>query len=229
MTRERVADRLQPKNGATAGASEYGGLKCVAVGIRATPGYETSIAHAGLLYRRGKEVRLFEMRSHKELSDDAAPPGFCWIEPTFPVERMKLVIARARLVYEKHQENAIPYGFGYSRSSFDEKGGLRLGHGEVGLTCSTIVAALLASEGLPLVEPASWPLPDDSDKKVRKKFLRDLEKKDPEHAKVLQKDIGAPRISPEEVVAAAALCPPACAFDGVQDGAAYIRGQLGVA
>jgi hypothetical protein len=227
MTRELVAERLQPKGAALGDAASYTTIKCLGVAVTRIAGHAGPIAHAGILYRRKTEVRLFEMRSHKELCDAPARSGFVWIEPSLPPERLALIIGRLRLVYDSHKRQAVPYGFKWRKSSFDEKGGLRLGDGEIGFTCSTSVAALLEAEGLSLVSPDTWPPPDSADKAVRKTFLDELRKKDPEHAKLLQTDIEAPRIGPEEVVAAAGTSPPPASFQSVQDGAAVVRARIG--
>jgi hypothetical protein len=225
MTRQLVRDRIQPK-GQPGAQPSYGGLK--GVGSAAT-GYcdrTRTWSHAGMLYRWKKEVRLFEMKTHKVLGNDPARPNFVWIEPRIPPERMRVVAAKARLVFDLHQKSAVPYGFGYDRTTFDENGGLRLGAGEMGLTCSTIVAAILESERLPLLDPRTWPPPDQSDIAVRREFIRTLRAKDPEHAKTLEGDIQTPRISPEEVVAAAATFPQIGTFDNLQAGAAEVAARI---
>jgi len=227
MTGPGVAERLQPKEPADKAAiySSIKGIGIAAAGMQA-PGRVFS--HAALLYRWKNEVRMFEMRSHKELRDaPAAQAGFVWIEPAIPLERMQLVGIKARLVHQRHKENAVPYGFKYRASSFDEKGGLRIGQGEIGFTCSTIVAAILESEQVRLLDPATWPSPDKPDKDGREAFLTELEKTDPEHVRLLRADIEAPRISPEEVVAAAAIVPKVGTFENVQEGAAEVRKRIG--
>jgi hypothetical protein len=226
MTRHPVVEHLQPK-GSTGTPARYDALKGIGVAATAMTDSMRTWPHAGMLYRWKKEIRLFEMVSHKDLRDAVARPNFVWIEPTIPPERMRLVAAKARLVLERHKENAVPYGFGYRTTTFDEKGGLRLGSGEVGLTCSTIVAAILESERLRLIDPDTWPPPDSSDTASRKTFILALRQKDPEHAKVLHADIEAPRISPEEIVSAAAAYPAVSTFSSVQDGAAEVRRRIG--
>lgn len=166
------------------------------------------------------------MHDHKDVRDDRVRPDFVWIEPRIPPERLQLVANRARLVHRCHKANKVPYGFRYVTSSFDEKGGMRLGDGEIGFTCSTIIAALFESERLPLIDPTTWPAPDRPDTELRVAYLDHLRKKDPEHASLLAKDLKAPRISPEEVVAGAALHPTVGTFDTVQDGAGDVRARL---
>ena len=230
-----VAERLQPKGTPNSIHAAYGAIKVLAVA--ASPiiasiivGQRQFIPHAALLYRWKKgELRLFEMRSHKELRDVAVPNvlSFVWIEPTLPPERLRLIAIKARLVHERHQEHGVPYGFGYHASTFDENGGLRLGENEIGLTCSTVVAAIFESERVRLVDAATWPPPDAVDKAARATFLQGLRLKDAEHAKLLAGDIESPRISPEEVVAAAALHPAVGTFETVQEGAADVRARIG--
>lgn len=205
----------------------YAGLKGMGIAAIAFETPHRIVSHAAMLYRRKKEVRVFEMVDHKKLRDDVARPDFVWIEPAIPPERVRLVYERARLVYRCHQENAVPYGFGFRKSTFDERGKFLLGDGEFGFTCSTIVVAILEAEGVPLLAPDTWPDPDPADIATRKAFLRELRKTDADHAKLLEVDIEAPRISPEEVVAAAAIWPPPGNFDNLQDGAAVVRKRIG--
>jgi hypothetical protein len=227
MTRQRVADRLEPKERA-AGRTNYGSIAGIGIAARAVRTRTRNYPHAGLLYRRKTEVRLFEMLDHKKLSDELARPEhhFVWIEPAIPRERVRLIVERARLVYRLNQQSAVPYGFAYHTSTFDERGGLRLGPNEIGLTCSTIVVAILESERIRLLDPTTWPPPDTTDKEARRAFLAELTKSDPEHAERLKADIEAPRISPEEVVAAAGIHPDLGTFENLQDGAAVVRDQL---
>lgn len=228
-----VVERLEPAVGTK--GPPYATLRMLGVAVKGiSPPKEAAYAHAGLLYRWKGEVRLFELQSHKELLNGPAPrtPGpfttaFVWIEPEIPPERLRLVIHRARLVHSAHQSNAVPYGFGYRRSSFDERGGYRLGEGEIGFTCSTIVAAVLEAERVPLIDPLKWPPPDGADKAARVAFLGRLKRKDPAHAKALSADLDAPRICPEEVVAAAAMHPTVGTFDTLLEGSAEVRRRIG--
>ncbi len=230
MTRQVVEERLQPKGPAGRPAA-YRSIKLL--GIAATgPRLEEGrqVPHAAILYRWKKnEIRLFEMHDHKKLRDEPVREGasYVWVEPAISEERLRLVVNRARLVYQRNQTDGVPYGFGYRTSCFDQQGGARLGSGEIGFTCSTIVAAILEAEKLPILDPTSWPAPDKTDIDARRAYLKHLQTKDPEHAKVLEIDIESPRIAPEEVIAAAALHPPTVTFDSVQEGASVVRMRIG--
>jgi len=185
------------------------------------------------LYRWKKGIRFFELKTHRKLSDepitdDPARPGIVWVEPRIPPERALLLKAKCQLVSQLHQEKGFPYGFRYSRTAFDTQGMLRLGPGEVGVTCATIVDAIFASEGMPLLDPSRWPPPDNDDKSLRRGVIADIRKRDREHADVLEAEIDAPRIRPEEVVAAAAIHPTVGTFDTLLDGAAVVAERLGL-
>ena len=116
MSREAVEDRLHPK-GAAGLPAAYGALKCLgiaATGPRLGPG--RPVPHAGILYRWKKtEIRLFELHDHHKLRDEPARTGvgYVWVEPPIAPERLRLVANRARLVYQRNQQNGVPYGFGY--------------------------------------------------------------------------------------------------------------------
>jgi hypothetical protein len=225
MTDARVANLLQPRGG----KADYSALSVLGVAAVGLGAARPRSPHAGLLYRWKKEVRLFEMRGHEELADAPVQKSeFVWIEPSaITPERLKLVAVRARMVKKSHDDNKIPYGFSYQHSAFDEKGGLRLGPGECGFTCSTILAAIFESEKLKLIDQAQWPAPDADDNVKRTAFISELRKTNAVHAKVLEADINAPRVSPEEVVAAAGRYPLLGTFETLQDGAADVRARIG--
>jgi hypothetical protein len=228
MTHEQVRDRLQPPGASAGDQKTYDRIRVAGVAARAVRAHARTFPHAALLYRRGKgAIRLFEMHDHKDLRDDMAPDGFVWIEPRIPPERLRLVIERARLVHRRHKESAVPYGFRWRKSTFDERGGLRLGDGEIGFTCATIVAAVFEAESFRLVDPEAWPAPDRADKAAREAYLDVLRRKDPDHARLLARDLDAPRISPEELVASAALHPELGTFENLQPGAAVVRARIG--
>lgn len=225
MTGVVVEQRLQPKTEGSNGP--YRALNAAAIAAMGLPAGEVRISHGAFVYRWKKEVRVFELRGHEDLNDGIAPAGFVWVEPGIPPERLRLVANRARLVYRLHGEKKVPYGFRYRTSSFDEKGSLSLGDGEVGLTCATIVAALFESEKLPLLDPSQWPAPDEEDKRTRLRFLERLEAGNVDRANLLRRELNAPRISPEEVVAASAIYPQMGTFENLQDGAGVVRQRIG--
>jgi hypothetical protein len=225
MTHPSVEQRLQPKE--LTGKQPYRPLNAVGIAATGLGPQNERISHCALLYRWKKEVRAFEMRSHEELRDSVAQDGFVWVEPAVPPERLKLVANKARLVHRRHAERAVPYGFRYRASSFDQNGGLRLGDGEIGLTCATIVAAIFESEGIRLLDPSEWPAPDALDRATRETFLDRFQSQNRERAKLLRGDLDAPRISPEEVVAAGAIHPEVGTFANLQDGAFVVRQRIG--
>jgi len=229
MSREAVSQRI-----CLAGAkTECGALRKLGVAAARMTRGDRAWTHAGILYRWGRGIRFFELKSHHELSDEPITdepvrPSVLWVEPRIQPERAFLVATRCQLVARRHREKKIPYGFRYNRTSFDEQGIIRLGAGEVGLTCATIVDAVFASERLPLLDPNTWPPPDAEDKKTRRGVIADIRKRDREHADILEAEIEAPRIRPEEVVAAAAIHPTIGTFETLVDGAAAVTDRLGL-
>lgn len=206
----------------------YGSIRAVAVAARTDNRHGEPISHAAMLYRAKSEVRVFELQSHQALSDaPVAQNDFVWVEPAIPVERLRLVVARAKLVHKSHQQNAVPYGFRYRVSTFDFNGACKIGQGEIGFTCSTIIAAIFDAERVPLLDPTSWPPPDEADKKARRAFIGRLPPKYLDHGKALAREIDSPRISPEEAVAAAAGQPRVGTFESVQSLAAAVRLRIG--
>lgn len=227
VTASRMKECLHPIPGPGPAKTKYAGLKRVAVGVRSTP-LRTGGAtpHAAILYKVKQDTWVFEMKSHEELADGIGKEDYLWVEPAIPPERLMLVVRRLKLVYGAHKQKKVPYGFRYETSAFDENGGFRLGTGEIGFTCATIVAAIFAAERLRLIDPTQWPAPDGFDQDTRRKFIDSIRAKFPDHAKALDRDITAPRISPEEVATAAAGYPGVGTFDNLQVGAAHVRGRL---
>lgn len=201
---------------------------------RMTNASGASWSHAGLLYRsKGKPIFFFELRGHEDLhaepiEENPGRPSLAWIEPQITPERAKLIVGRCKLVLHAHQERKVPYGFRYGRTVFDERGMLLLGEGEAGLTCATIIDAVFAAEKVPLLDPSKWDAADDDDKRTRRKFIDHLRGADPQRAAVLETEIDAPRIRPEEVVAAAAIHPRLGTFALLVDGAAVVAERLGL-
>ncbi len=226
MSRETVQNRLRPSEG----REGYGELVYLGVAAARMERGSNRWPHAGMLYRWQKEVRLFEMLSHEMLQDEPARPGFVWVEPVLTRQRAVLVAMKCRLVHRLHKSKAVPYGFRYARTTFDAQGILRLGAGEVGVTCSTILAAILHSEGVDLVDPSTWPDADRSEQQARARLIADVAVRDAAHAAVLENEIAAPRISPEDVVAAAALTPPPppVTWERVLDGSAVVGKRIGL-
>jgi hypothetical protein len=239
MSRKVVQSRLRT----SANCRELGHAGAAAMRLtRGGPAW----AHAGILYRWKKtEVRLFELLTHQQLRDQLVTepnPGgpsrevICWAEPDIEKERAQLVGPKCQLVHRLHQQNAVPYGFRYHKTYFDRLGGLHTGQGEVGLTCATIVVAVLASVQVALVDPSTWEPADLVDQKARRGVINSIRVGDPaqgiapnpEHARILEAEIEASRIRPEEVVAAAAIHPAVATFDTVQDGAAVVAERLGL-
>ncbi len=167
---------------------------------------------------------------------DAAPaalppqPPYVWIELAISKNHALLVMGRARLVVDAHQKHAIPYGFRWSKSTFHENGQTRFAPGEIGFTCSTIVAAVLAAEGIQLIDPEQWPPPDRADKENRAAYIKMLRRDKPELSNDLDAmapEIDAPRIAPDEVVAAAAVYPISVGtYASLLDDAAYVRSRF---
>jgi hypothetical protein len=103
---------------------------------------------------------------------------------------------------------------------------LRLGPNEIGVSCSTIIAAIFESEGFKLLDPTSWPDADEADKRARRGVIAWVRKYDPQHASAMEGEIDAPRVRPFEVVAAAAIFPTAASFEQAVDGAAVVEERL---
>lgn len=225
MSREAVVAQIRPSTAPACGETgwSYSDLKVLGVAAARYQVHGAQWFHAALVYRRKKDVALFEMQTHNVVVERPVGPGFAWVEPKVDKDRLKLVIRRARLVREAAQSHGLPYGFTFGRSAFDENGIYRRAEGEVGLTCSTMIAAIFEAEKITLLDPGTWPAADEEDKRERRRLIAGIAQTDPEHARILTQEINAPRIRPQEVVAAAATFREKLGtFDNLQDGAIVV-------
>lgn len=164
--------------------------------------------HIGVLHRRRANgvASVVHLESHHKLRNvspnDKAFLGGAWISPGLDPVHASSIAARCRAVAKKYQDGALPYGFRYATSLFDDGGSLQLGMGEVGLTCATFVLALYKSLGLELLDLASWHSRSE-DQAFRERIIRDLEaNKRSEHAAVLRNEPQCARYRPTEVAGA---------------------------
>ncbi len=238
MTRAVVAERLHPKSSEGTG---YEAMRALGVAATTMTGPADATAsnatsrvwtHGALLYRWKKETRLFHMLGHHVIADSDAPAlAFLWAEPRVAPEKARLIATRCRLMVEVQKEDptAFPYGFKFAASIVGKQGKPEFGQNEIGFTCSTIVCAIFAGEGCALVDMKDWPPADGIDKRARTGQIRTVQNDDV-HAELLRHpdQVDSPRVRPQDVVAAAALFPPARTFEDLVDGATVVDERLGM-
>jgi hypothetical protein len=239
MSSDVVAAKLRPSVPASAGDS----LKSLGVAVRKYASGQLRWPHAGVLYRWGKQVRLFHMLTHLDVEDrewTSDKVEWVWAEPAISKVKAQLLAARCRLMaaVQKKEPGAFPYGFRFRETVVGRDGRPKLGPEEIGVTCSTIILAAFAAEGCALVDVTEWPAADRTDQEARQPLIDSVRNRqplpdgtrgpDPAHADLLQAERDAPRVRPQDVVAAAALYPPARGFDGLVEGAGAVDSRLGL-
>ncbi len=174
-----------------------------AVAIRS---FTNGLTHAAVLNRSGAKVLALEVRAHGELCNNVASPSLSFVEMDIEPERASMLAARCRLIHKRHGQMGLPYAFRYEVTRFSPDGSIVLGPQEHGVTCATFVLAVLASEGIELVDVPTWPAADSDDQRWKTIMINVVRAKDPTHAETLfSQEMGAPRFRPEEVAGAAAV------------------------
>jgi len=173
--------------------------------------YRADGRHTGIVYRDADgRACLLHLAWHELLKFELANLAFFadgsggWVTLPLPDERVDAIAEFCDLVAEANRSGRIPYAFNSPGSRFDPAAGtLQLGEGELGLTCSTFVVALLRSAGVNLVETA-WPAREDDVAWQRTTVDRLRRHGAPAaHVAAIEREIGCARIRPEEVAAAA--------------------------
>lgn len=160
--------------------------------------------HCGIAWSEGSNLRMLHLKWHCDLACEAPGPDALWVRHTIPAERAKQVAAKCRLIWKRHADGRIPFGFSYTATHFDSAGGLVLGGSEVGLTCATFVMAVFSSVGIVLLDHKSWPQrPEDA--AWHAFIVHRLRRSGHEgHAMLLEKEIGSVRFRPLEVAGGSA-------------------------
>jgi hypothetical protein len=160
--------------------------------------------HAGLLYRRGGEVSALHLGWKDRLLDEWSWSGM-WTTPSAPIEKLAFAAGMCRLVWRRFERlGRFAYGIGFEGTTFDATGRLVLGPNSHGLTCATLILAVMESAGIPVVDESTWPVRTEKDREFLD-FVRPFAT--PEHFAVLESEVnaGVRRIHPDEVVGACAL------------------------
>ena len=104
------------------------------------------------------------------------------------------------------QQPSIAYGFNSKGVAIDPETGDILPHPTGhGLTCATFIAAALRAHGYELVDVESWPERDEDEAFQSQIVDLLLSAASEEHAQAVQKDIGAKRLRPDEIVGAGTI------------------------
>lgn len=132
----------------------YSEVEHVGVAILTTaPGYW----HAGLLYRLPEEApRLLHLEGHHVLTDELAAQPYRWAQLGIDADNkavLATLISRIARLRPK-----IPYSFDCEGVLFNPTtGDLSPPPAGKGLTCATLIIAVLATYGYQLLDIESWP------------------------------------------------------------------------
>jgi len=160
--------------------------------------------HAGLLYRDGEGVGALHLGWKDSMHNSWGWQGV-WASPPAPSEKLVSAAGMCRLVWRRYRRDPrFPYSLRFGGTSFDAAGRLQLALGSHGLTCATLVLAVMNAVGIPLVVEETWPVRTDDDRGFID-FVRRFAV--PKHLAVLEKEVqeGVRRIRRDEVVGACAV------------------------
>ena len=161
--------------------------------------------HSGLLYRiDGGMPRISHLAWHFRLRDEPAADPYLWADVGLDESNSRIVAAW--LASRQNSPSNIPYGIDAGGSCFDKttREFLSPPLGK-GLTCATYVVAVLKSLGFPLLLEDTWPTDRADDHSWQRAVIDELRKSGAEedYIDAAQRDVGARRYRPAEVVGSA--------------------------
>lgn len=168
--------------------------------------------HAGIIYKRSKGTTHFLHLRTEDALDTAWEWQFLWAPLPLPPEKLFSVGLWCHRIYTKYvKTRKFPYGMHINledQPAFVEGGGLHLGKDTTGLTCATLIVAILNSLGVRLFVESGWPPRQEEDLAWASRLppsLRQMVEDQLRQGNVL-------RIRAEEVLGAC-LCMPPVDFD----------------
>lgn len=172
-------------------------------------------SHLGAFYRGEDGLRLLHLAFHMDVRDEPAPSGFFWHSLTdldmFVAEQIAATFNVAATLYANKPANERS-PLQYSFANDPEFVGPDLTVGSTlpgtGYTCSTFVLRILENIGIMLIDRTTWKArAEDADWQswIIECLIRKYGDAVADHVKAMRKEIGAFRIRPADVVAAASL------------------------
>lgn len=166
--------------------------------------------HAGIAHRSGGNLRVVHLGSHEWLLDDAANDAkWLYAVPNVADEDGEYLAGFCRRIVKANASHKIPYAFEFEADTrFDPGTGKYIGPpGVGGLTCSTFVAAVFRSAGVPLVLLDTWPVVASAEDIAVRAWVLDMWAASGrpnlvKRAAEIRPSIRARRISPQDVAGA---------------------------
>lgn len=191
--------------------------------------------HVGVLFVHPEEgdVLSLHLLGHHELFIDEPSADTRWVVPAHSPEELIGVQVLAALVQEQYAEGRLPYGLDARSAAFGLDG--RLHHQDgAGLTCSTLVAVLFASSGLPLILLETWADAPAGrraqDARAQQKLIDSLSARPfagPDWLARIQAEVGqSPRLLPIEIAAASGSSGTPLSFTATTAAVAVLQAQL---
>ena len=191
----------------------YAEVRSLGVVVMAVPPLDHRAAfglHSGLLYRVDDGgPRISHLAWHFDLRDEPANDPYLWADVGLDEDNSRMVAA---WLYARHNSPSdIPYGIDSAGACFDKTTQEfippPLGKG---LTCSTYIVAVLKHLGFSLLLESSWPADRQEDHSWQQAVIDKMKEgqASAEYVASAEKDVGAKRYRPAEVVGAATLSSP---------------------
>lgn len=176
--------------------------------------------HVGIALTVDGEAAVFvHLAWHLALRVEAIPDPQWWVVPRMTRAALAAVAQLGALVAER--PGRLPYALEHQGARFTADGALDLG-GRHGLTCASFVAVLFESVNAPLIELSTWherdPARKAEDDTAQQRLVDALAVRHPTQAALVQREVGCPRIRPEEIAAASGIAPQPVAFDRAEAG-----------
>ncbi len=160
--------------------------------------------HCGIIFQLdGEETKLIHLAWHARLKLES--PGSEYIWSDVDLDKVNKSVLAAVFANMMRHAGEISYGIDSDMLCFEPDGTYVAPPAGKGLTCATFIVATFLSQGYQIRDVSSWP--DREDDVEWQKFIVETMKQyawiSPEHIELVQNDIGAKRLRPDEVVAAA--------------------------
>jgi hypothetical protein len=165
--------------------------------------------HLGVLLRAGpaRGSVVLHMAWHLREHSVALPSADQWwyVDPGLdPVEQARLALS-AQLVRDRLEAGRLPFGLGIE-VGFARSSGAPLLNGAAGFNCVSFVRALFACARVNLMHAPTDADLDAArraeDEAAQRALVDALRSNHPEQADLVEAEVGAPRVRPEEVAAA---------------------------
>jgi hypothetical protein len=195
--------------------------------------------HAAIVYRSAEgPLKILHLAWHRDLREGdfaSQHERYICVRPNLERDDSVALAGYCRRIFKgSARHNGIPYNLRYDlETRFDpDTGDLILPSEASGLNCATFVVQVFRSSGNPILDGTSWPPPRPKDierQRLLVDFMRsnpDSRHRNPEQADIMSREIGCPRIRPEEVAGACLEDDLPARFDKCEANGHFLAGLL---